>query len=426
MIASTFSRPPHPTVPVTRPKVAYVLKVYPRFSETFILNEILAHQEAGEPVAIYSLRRSDDQRFHEAIARVRSPVIHVPQAHSNRATALWQALRRGRRCGLNVDVLMDGEEDIDAADLEQALFLAAAVREQGIAHLHAHFGTLATSVARLAAKLAGISYSFTAHAKDIFHRDVEPAVLRRKLADAAAVVTVSEFNLRYLKTHFERAADAVKVVYNGIDLEHFRFNAPDQRRPLILGVGRLVEKKGFDYLIEACAELAAQGRQFSCEIAGPGVLAAALQARIDALNLSDRVRLCGPLPQAELRTKLGQASVLAAPCVISADADRDGLPTILLEAMALGTPCVSTDVTGIPEVLRHNQTGLRVAQRDPQDLATACAALLADVDLRQRLATAARALVEKQFDIRRNSADLRRLFAAATSSAPVSRREVAG
>ncbi|TQV70535.1 colanic acid biosynthesis glycosyltransferase WcaL [Exilibacterium tricleocarpae] len=396
-----------------QPRVAYVLKVYPRFSETFILNEILAHQEVGEPVAIYSLRRSDDQRFHEGIAQVSSPVTYVPLTSGSKATALWNALRLARRAGLNLDTVLDSEEDIDSGDLEQALWLAASVRERGIEHLHAHFGTLATAVARLAAQLAGISYSFTAHAKDIFHQQVDRDVLRRKLADAATVVTVSEFNVRYLQDTFGPAAASLNLIYNGIDLEQFKFTAPASRRPLILGIGRLVEKKGFEYLIDACAELVAQGQQFTCEIAGPGILAAALQARIEARQLSGYVKLCGPLAQSEVRAKLLQASVMAAPCVISADDDRDGLPTILLEAMALGTPCVSTDVTGIPEVLRHNQTGLQVAQRDAQGLAAACGRLIHDSELRQRLARAARRLIEEKFDIRRNSAELRQVFSAA-------------
>jgi glycosyltransferase involved in cell wall biosynthesis len=175
-------------------------------------------------------------------------------------------------------------------------------------------------------------------------------------------------------------------------------------------VGRLVDKKGFPDLLTACALLAAGGRDFTCQIAGAGPLAGDLAARIATAGLDDRVELLGPHSQDEVRRMVGGAAVLAAPCRVADDGDRDGLPTVLLEAMALGTPCVSTPVTGIPEAVQDGRTGLLVPERDPTALAGALDRLLADAALRSRLARAARELVERRFDLDQNAARMRSLL----------------
>jgi len=227
------------------------------------------------------------------------------------------------------------------------------------------------------------------------------------------VVTVSDYNLAYLQENYGPAARRARRIYNGLDFERFPYRPPHERPPQIVGVGRLVEKKGFADLIEACAILAAEGREFSCRIIGTGEQETAMRAQIARLGLEDRVELLGPRPQGELVRHVRDAAVFAAPCVVGADGNRDGLPTVLLEAMALGTPCVSTAVTGIPEVVRDGETGLMVPQRDPAALATAIGRLLAERDLRVRLAERARRLVEANFDVRRNAALLREVFYAA-------------
>jgi glycosyltransferase involved in cell wall biosynthesis len=178
-------------------------------------------------------------------------------------------------------------------------------------------------------------------------------------------------------------------------------------------VGRLVEKKGFGDLVDACALLARRGKRFRCLIIGSGPLEAELKARIARLGVADSVQLIGPHPQRELAAYLQASAVFAAPSVVGGDGNRDGLPTVLLEAMALGTPCVSTDVTGIPEVVRHEETGLQVPQHRPEALAGALERLLEDGDLRVALAERARALIEAAFDVERNAAALRDVFAGA-------------
>jgi len=390
-------------------RIGYVLKMYPRFSETFILNEILAHEAAGMKLEIFSLRPPNDGRFHEMLAKVRAPVTYLP-SNRPKVADFWQLIGQAKREFPDLWPVLDQALEEDTRDVYQALLLAREARARKIKHFHAHFGSVSTTVARLAGHFANIPYSFTAHAKDIFHESVQPEDLRRKLNDATDVVTVSQYNLTYLQQHYDLAAKRVRCVYNGLDLAEFPYQLPHDRPARIVAVGRLVEKKGFIYLIEACKLLVEQGRQFQAEIVGKGLLKAELQARIEQLGLEDYVQLIGPRPQGEVKKYVQQAAVFAAPCVIGQDGNRDGLPTVLLEAMALGTPCIATDVTGIPEILRHGITGLSIPQNDPAALAEALAKLLDDSQLRVQLAGNARRLIEAEFDIRRNAARVREYF----------------
>ena len=386
-------------------RVGYVVKRFPRYSETFVVTEVLAHEAAGWEVEIFSLRPPNDTHFQDLLAGVRAPVRYVPEA--TRADGFWVALQEaGEVLPCAWSTLADARGEL-AEDVYQAVLLAMEVRRRGLDHLHAHFATVAVTVARLAARLAGVPYTFTAHAKDIFHQAVQPADLRRKMEDAAAVVTVSDFNLEYLRRTYGSSARSVQRLYNGLDLERFPFREPRHRPPRVVAVGRLVEKKGFDVLLEAAARLAARGVGFNLELIGTGELERQLRQRVDELGLGACVRLLGPRPQAEIARAVAEAAAFAAPCVVGNDGDRDGLPTTLLEAMALGTPCVSTDVTGIPEVVRQGETGLLVPQKDPVALADALQRLLTDGSLRVELALQARRQIEREFDARVNSAWLR-------------------
>jgi glycosyltransferase involved in cell wall biosynthesis len=402
-------------------RVGFVVKRYPRYSETFVVREILAHEQAGLPIEIFSLRPTNDSHFQDLIARVRAPVnyLYFPAERwlpENLADAVlsadyfWQALAEASTVLPNLWTTLGDVREEQARNVYQAAQLACQVRWKGIGHLHAPFASDAATVTRLAARFAGVPYSFTARAKDIFHESVRPDHFRRKLRDAAGVVTVSDYHLAYLRATYGPLAARVQRIYNGLDLEEFPYQAPRDRPPRIVAIGRLVEKKGFADLIEACRLLAVRGCRYSCRILGAGVLQADLRRQIERLNLSDHVTLVGPRPQAEIVKEVRSAAVLAAPCCIGKDGDRDGLPNVIQEALALGTPVISTDVTGIPEVVRHEETGLQVPQHDPPALAQALERLLQDAELRVRLATAARGLIEVEFDIRRNTERRRAIF----------------
>ncbi len=393
----------------TSVRIAYVVKRYPRFSETFIVNEILAHEAAGFSVEIFSLYPPNDTHFQDALSRVRAPVTYLT-AEGTRAADLWAAITdsatdnpalwRGLALGAQAD----------ARTVYQSVRLAAEIRRRGITHVHAHFATVAASVAQLAASWANVPFTVTAHAKDIFHDSVTSQQLRTVLRGAARVITVSDFNLRYLTHTVGLPLDHITRIYNGLDLARFtRIAAPPTARRIVFA-GRFVAKKGLDDLIRACALLRDRGVTFTCDLVGSGPEEAAVRGLIQQLQLQHQVRLPGPMPQQQLFGVMGSAAVFAAPCIVADDGDRDGLPTVLLEAMALGTPVVATDIVGIPEIVRDGETGLLVPARNPEQLADALARVLDSPALREDLARRARSLVEQEFDITRNAATLRSFF----------------
>ena len=404
-------------------RVGFVVKRYPRYSETFVVREILAHEEAGLPIEIFALRPSNDRHFQDLIARVRAPVnyLYLPAeglVAEDLASAtltmsyFWRALAEASAVLPGLFAALKEARAEEPRHVYQAVLLAQEVHRKGIQHLHSPFASDAATVTRYAARFAGVSYSFTARAKDIFHEDVNHDDLRRKLRDAVGVVTVSNYHLEYLRQTYGTLADRVQRIYNGLDLDEFSYREPSNRPAIVLGIGRLVEKKGFEDLVEACAILRNQGRQFHCRIIGSGPLRDALQTRIARLALSECVKLVGPRPQSEVIQEIQNAAVLAVPCIVGEDGDRDGLPNVIQEALALGTPVISTDVTGIPEVVRDGDTGLQVPQRDPLALASAIGRLLGDAHLSMRLAANARRLMEAEFNIHRNTERRRTIFAA--------------
>ncbi|MBE8986753.1 glycosyltransferase family 4 protein [Nostoc sp. LEGE 12450] len=403
-------------------RIGYILKRYPRYSETFVVNEILAHEAAGLDIEIFALRPPCDTHFQNIISQVRATVTYIRQPIQGRvsqslnsltptaASYFWAELQEASK------VIPDfwsklayaqGEQD---STVYQAAWLAREARLKGITHFHAHFGTVATSVARLASHFMGIPYTFTAHAKDIFHESVELEDMQRKLKDAVTIVTVSDYNLKYLQKTY--GAKRVQRIYNGLDLRQLQYSSPVDRPPLIISVSRLIEKKGLSILIDACAILKRINYDFQCQIVGTGSLEPVLQQKIQDLRLQSTVEIVGPRPQNDVFQLMQEAAIFAAPYIIGQDGNRDGLPTVLLEAMALGTPCVSTDVTGIPELVRDRQTGLIVPQHDAEQLAIALQQLLTNQALRVKLSTQARQLIESEFDIHRNSAALRAIFHA--------------
>ncbi len=398
------------------PRVGYVVKRYPRYSETFIVNEILAHEEAGLSLDIFALRQSSDSHFQDSISRVRAPVTYLPAPNVLSAGEFWDELMAAVKPMPGWVAGLQAAQYEVARDVYQAALLALQARDKGIRHLHAHFATSAATVARLAALFGGMTYSFTAHAKDIFHDSVDDNDLRRKIQDATSVVTVSDYNVDFLQSKFADSAAKVHRIYNGLDLPRLPFFNPNHRPPCIVAVGRLIEKKGFADLIAACAKLDQRDIDFQCQIIGSGPLQDVLKADIQQRGLQHKVMMLGPLPQRDVIACLQEAAVFAAPCVVGADGNRDGLPTVLLEAMALGVPCISTDVTGIPEAIKHNHTGIIVPQKDVTALARELEHLLSHPQERTRLAQQARRLIERDFDIHKNTEALRSVFNTATSS----------
>ena len=397
-------------------RIGYVLKVYPRFSETFVVTEVLAREAQGEDLTIFALRHSTDPRFHPELARVQAPVHHVERPE--RASAGWAVLARAAEVvpgfGPRFAALLPELAGTEASEVHQGVALATRVVEQGITHLHAHFATLAAHVAEIASRLTGVPFSVTTHAKDIFHESVDPARLRRTLERAEHVVAISEYNRRHLASAFPAHAHRLRLVRNGLELARFPYRdpAPVGETLRVVAVGRLVEKKGFDRLVRAAARYREQGGRLSVTVAGGGELEGPLRALVAELGAGDVVDLVGPRTQAEVGRLLRAADVFAAPCTVGADGNADGLPTVLLEAMAMGVPVIASDVTGIPEVVRNAapRTGVLVPADDDEALLGALAAVADPGFDLVGAARAARALVTRDYNSTGQAAALQALL----------------
>ena len=422
--------------------VGYVLKGYGRTSETFISNEIALLEEAGVSIHIFSLKRLTDEVAHGVTRRIGVPVTYLPDFKSREGlgwrrwlASNWLAFGASHRriwrqrpgawlqtLGMmTIFALRYGRETWPSflREFLQAGVIAAEVLEvdgETIAHLHSHFAHTATTVTWFAARLCGRPFSFTAHAKDIYRIDMNPGdLLTRKLRAASFTVTCTQANVDHL-SRLTSESEKIHRLYHGIDLDLFSERAPKDLAspPLILAVGRFVEKKGFPDLIEACRILRDRGAIFQTMIVG-GFTPLTDQVRdlIERYELTGQVSLHPAMTQEELTTVYAQATVFALPSLITDDGDRDGIPNVLVEAMATGLPVVSTRVSGIPELVNDGETGLLVAPRDAEALAGAIERVLTEPQLRSRLGLRGRQLVLREFDARTNILRLKRLFAQA-------------
>jgi glycosyltransferase involved in cell wall biosynthesis len=428
--------------------VAYVLKGYPRLSETFIANEIHLLERMGVRLRLYAVKRGDDDVVQDVVSHIRAPVEYLPELTPLTGTPLLAWLRVNarrvaaahgrvlqRRPGAYVATLaralhmawryregmLTGPRKVFVKEFLQAGEIAARVLDEpDVRHLHGHFCHGATTITWLVSRMTGLPFSFTAHAKDIYLAQLNPKdLLARKLAAARFVATCTDTNARHLR---ERAArpERVHTIYHGLDTAYFappRARTSDDGRPLVVSVGRFVEKKGFAYLVEACDLLRAEGLSFRCAIVGEdGPDRARIAGMIRAARLEDTIELRGPVTQRALRELYAAAHLFVLPCQVVADGDRDGIPNVLAEAMAMGLAVVSTDLSGIPELVTDGTDGLLVPPRDARALAGAMRRLLEDAALRAALGRAARATICERFDATRTTGALRDLFARSLSA----------
>lgn len=437
--------------PPPAPRVAYVLKGYPRLSELFIASEIWRLEQLGLDLQLYVCRPPDEDTRHPIVDRIKAEPTWLPVTTSLSGTtaprwlarnlpAFAPALRRVARrhprglagaAGAAMSQAFRASQGwrphrVYLKELLWAVALADEIdRGPGADHLHAHFAHGTTTVAWLASRILGLPFSFTGHAKDIYRESLNPAgLLRRKLDEAAFAVTCTGANLDHLRAI---APDArIHLVYHGLNAELTALldAAPAAERPphlRIVSVGRLVPKKGFDVLIRAVGQLHRRGVAVELVVAGEtGSEAVALADLVCDLGLDGVVQFRGTVSQAQLLTELRRSSVFALACRVDDDGDRDGIPNVLVEAMAAGLPAVSTTVSGIPELITDGVNGLLVPPDDPAALADALRRLARDPELAQRLARAGTAAVHERFDGERLAHQLVDLFASRTPLAPVS------
>ena len=403
--------------------IAYLGRILPALSETFVVREIAALRSLGARIKAFSLYPPEARVAHpEAPELAREvTVLYRPASPFFWLAHLFFLLRYPRRywhCLVRYALRPPGtwrNRRRCLAFLAMAPYTAWHLRRAGVQHLHAHFANAPASLALPAAHLAGIPFSFTVHAYDIF---IDQLLLPAKLEAAAFVASISRFNLGFLQQNFAAAAARARLelVHNGIDPGRFR---PQPHAagtpPLVLAVGRLVETKGFHLLLEACARLRQEGRDCRCLIVGEGPEAEHLKNLVVDLGLEERVELPGRLQPEELLPLFRRADLLAMPACVR-NCDQDGIPTVLIEALAMEIPVVATRVSGFPELVRDGDTGLLVAPDNPEALAAALARLLADHGLGRRLAAAGRELVVAEFNSQRSAARLLELFTQAINS----------
>ncbi len=409
--------------------VGVILKGYPRLSETFIVNEILRLEALGYKLHIFALRNPGEAKVHERVRQVRATVTYIPdyfwrfffsflianiRLWWRRPSLYCQAFRLAVLRSLSRRNFSTIKRFIQAVYLVER-----GLPGTGVTHLHAHFSHDPTTVAYFAGWLAALSYSFSAHAKDIYLEDHD--FLREKIWRAKFVVTCTDFNRDYLLRTAGNAA-AIFRSYHGIDPQLFQpvpATPQPKRRPLILSIGRLVPKKGFPILLHALQQLKQQ-LPFQCYIIGSGPMQHVLEALRDRLDLRHCVEFLPPMSQTEVLSYYRQADLFALACEVQKDGDRDGIPNVLVEAMVMGIPVVSTAISGIPELIKHGINGLLVPEKDPAALAQTIITLLSDPALAGRLAAAGRAKVERDFDVTRNVKKIGKLLRAALASTAAS------
>jgi len=397
--------------------IAIVLKGYPRLSETFIAQEILGLQKRGLKIRLYSLRHPTDPTVHPIHRDITAPVRYLPEylwQEPLRVAKGWLAARRlpgyraARRRWL-ADLRRDRTPN-RGRRFGQACVLAAELPAD-VVRLHAHFLHTPGSVARYAAEMTGLPWSCSAHAKDIWTTpDWEK---REKLRDLDWLVTctaVGRDHLVSLGTEEQSTAGKVALLYHGLDLTRFsrppagrplRDGSDPQDPPVILSVGRAVEKKGYADVLRTLAGLPPELHWRFVHIGGGG-LADELKADASRLGLAERIDWRGPQPQDAVLAAYREADVFVLASRVAADGDRDGLPNVLMEAQSQELACLATRLSAIPELIREGETGLLVPPRDTAAMSAALAALIRDPRLRARLGAAGAEVVRRDFAMERN------------------------
>ncbi|KRB51392.1 glycosyl transferase [Rhizobium sp. Root708] len=406
-----------------RRKILVVLKGYPRLSETFIAQELLGLERAGFDLTLISMRRPTDKKRHPVHDEIKARVVYLPEYLHEEPIRVLKGLFAGfRKPGFGALLrrfFRDLPRDISRnrfRRLGQALVLAREWPDNG-AWLHAHFIHTPASVTEYASILTGVPWTCSAHAKDIW---TSPGwELSEKLGSARWTVTCTKGGYDHMRTLTARD-DAVHLSYHGLDLARFGHFAGerslrDGRDPSdpvsILSVGRAVEKKGYDTLLRALA-LLPRDLHWRFEHIGGGDELPRLKALASELGLSDRIVWKGALAQEEVLEHYRRADLFALACRIAANGDRDGLPNVLVEASSQGLACISTEVSGVPELITDKETGLLVQPEDPAALSHALLAAITDPALRHRLGGAAEEQVRSHFDYHASIRQLKHLFEA--------------
>ena len=395
----------------------------------------------GLKLHIFSVKKSNEKKSHQVVDKIQAPVDYLPEDESVTDSTFMRWLQinlphflpshlklLSKRpwaylqtlfyvlFGLSLKVTLGQKISFKKTFIKDFLrsgYIALRVLEsKDIQHLHGHFCHGSTTMAMLASHLTGIPYSFTAHAKDIYVPKFNPGgLLQTKIERAQFVTTCTDYNGQFLRS-LSPQGTPIHTLYHGLDTELFvPPNKEPEGVPLILSVGRFVEKKGFPYLIEACHLLKQKGLVFQCRIIGQKDEQSELvQSIIQQYNLQDTITIENGMTQNELKEAYKNCSIFALPCFIVDNGDRDGIPNVLAEAMATGRAVVSSNISGIPEIVEDKVSGLLVPQKNAVLLAQALEHLLQNPELRQHLGQAAREKICDMFDSQTTTVFLKDLF----------------
>ena len=386
-------------------RLAYLFERFPAFTKTFCAREVAELYRQKLRVPVFSIRKPNDERpLNISLDGV--DIRYLPDSNSLRFKMLTRiAARRFSH------ISNPKEDPRDKHRFYEAIHLGPRLEKEGITAMHAHFAGLAARTAWWIKRLFGIPYSFTGHANDIFvERPDQRLPLKQLIKDAEFVATETDFSTDYLQSKFPESANKIHRVYNGLNLDPFRMANPAAGSLEIISIGRLIPKKGFELLVNACNVLMSRGLQLHCRIVGSGPEHVPLRQLIDRLGLGKFIELTGPKAQPEIVDLLAQSNLFVFPAVEDGSGDRDNLPTVIIEAMASGLPVVATGLGGIGEIVTHQANGLIVPEGDVDALAAAIGFLAEHTELRKSYGQNGLAVVKEKFRVETTVAGLIGLF----------------
>jgi colanic acid/amylovoran biosynthesis glycosyltransferase len=390
-------------------EVAYLFERFPSFGQTFCYREVAELERQGATVHVFSIRRPADEPPQDWDQHLVDRVHYLPE-EKPLVAKVDRILKSNAVSKESRAAVESWGRQSDFLRLYQAIYIGLRLQERGLRHVHAHFAGMAARTAYWISQFFGLPFSFTAHANDIFAPRDFVVSLPKLMESASAIVTVSDYAVGMLRERYPASAAKIHRVYNGVALSRFPQTDFAASPPVIVSVGRLIEKKGFGDLISACALLRSRGHRFECRIIGEGPLEESLRAQIAAAGLGNCVMLTGPLPQIEVVSQLSHATLFALPCTRESDGGMDNLPTVIMEAMAAGLPVISTPLAGVPEMVEPGVTGELVPERDPAALCAAIERLLADPERARTLGARGREMAREKFSIEGSTRQLQKIF----------------
>lgn len=389
-------------------RVAYIVSRFPTVTETFILYEILELKRLGVHIEIFPLLRQNESVEHDEVKDLCGNVHYLNFFSLSvfLAQFYWMAKRPIKYIRIWWEVLKGNIKSLKflsraIVTLPLAASFAIQMKKLGIMHIHAHWATHPALAAYVVRNLADISFSFTAHAHDIY---VERSMLDKKIKNASFLVTISEYNLRMLENLYgAAAASKTHVIRCGVNLDTFQLHSRKRSKKFsIICVASLKDYKGHIFLLRACSQLKDKGVKFRCLLVGDGELRGEIERNIIQLGLSDDVKLLGFRPHHRVRQLLNAADVMVLPSVITANGKKEGIPVALMEALASAMPVISTAISGIPELIENGKTGLLIPERDSNALFEALLMIYKSPEFAEELGKAGRLRVIQEYDLRKN------------------------